>query len=170
MPIHPKYTYFIIIKQKSNSFATKMTNKSCKPKLCIILPKWWSLKLLEWFVDKLWIIKIAVFAQNYIWDFQNLVNILPTSRCSVPKKWHPLATKFLKINFDNAMFEESDEDGIGVVIRNSKGEVMAAFYEKIQTPTTIEVLELLAANWVVCFSLKIGFINFVLEGDSKFVI
>ena len=44
------------------------------------------------------------------------------------------------------MFEESDEDGIGVVIRNSKGEVMAAFYEKIQTPTTIEVLKLLAAN------------------------
>ena len=44
------------------------------------------------------------------------------------------------------MFEESDEDGIGVVIRNSNGEVMAAFYEKIQTPTTIEVLELLAAN------------------------
>ena len=75
-----------------------------------------------------------------------MVNILPTSRYSVPKKWHPLATKFLKINFDNAMFEESDEDGIGVVIRNSKGEVMAAFYEKIQMPTTIEVLELLAAN------------------------
>ena len=76
----------------------------------------------------------------------------------------------MKVNFDGAMFGESDEAGIGVVIRNSKGEVMSAFLEKIQKPTMVEALELLVAKQATCFSLKTSFTNFVLEGDSKSVI
>ena len=41
----------------------------------------------------------------------------------------------MKINFDGAMFSESDEAGLGVVIQNSKGEVLVALFEKIQKPT-----------------------------------
>ena len=41
----------------------------------------------------------------------------------------------MKINFDGAMFGESDEAGLGVVIQNSKGEVLVALFEKIQKPT-----------------------------------
>ena len=44
------------------------------------------------------------------------------------------------------MFGESDEAGIGVVIRNSNGEVRAALSEKIKKPLTVEILELLAAK------------------------
>ena len=40
----------------------------------------------------------------------------------------------MKINFDGAMFGESDEAGLGVVIQNSKGEVLVALFEKIQKP------------------------------------
>ena len=35
------------------------------------------------------------------------------------------------VNFDGTMFGESDEVGIGVVIWNFEGEVMAALSEKI---------------------------------------
>ena len=45
-----------------------------------------------------------MFAWDYIRDFQNLVNIPPSTRRSVPKKWHSLATEFFKINFECAMF------------------------------------------------------------------
>ena len=55
----------------------------------------------------------------------------------------------MKVNFDGAMFNERDEAGIGVIIRNPRGEVMAAFSEKIQKPHSAEILELLAAKRAV---------------------
>ena len=64
---------------------------------------------------------------------------------------------FVKINFDGALFGEFDEVGLGVVIRNSEGEVMAALSEKIMKPLVVETMELLAARRVVAFSLEVGF-------------
>ena len=49
------------------------------------------------------------------------------------------------------MFDESDEVRIGIVVRNSLGEVMAALSEKVHKPPSIEILELLAAKYVVKF-------------------
>ena len=37
-----------------------------------------------------------------------------------------------KTNFDGAMFSESDQVGIGVVVRNQAGQVMVAVSEKIK--------------------------------------
>ena len=44
------------------------------------------------------------------------------------------------------MFNEFGEAGIGVVVRNSVGEVKVTLAEKIRKPPTVEVLELLAAR------------------------
>ena len=41
------------------------------------------------------------------------------------------------MNFDDAMFDDIDEAGIGVVIRNAHGEVVASLAEKIQKPTSV---------------------------------
>lgn len=68
------------------------------------------------------------------------------------------------------MFRESDEASIGVVIRNSNGEVMAALFEKIKKPPTMDILELFATKRAVYFSLKIDFTKSVFEGDAEFVI
>ena len=43
-----------------------------------------------------------------------------------------LFRKKIQINFDGAMFGESDEVGLGVVVWNSKGGVLATKNEKIQ--------------------------------------
>ena len=76
----------------------------------------------------------------------------------------------MKVNFDGAMFNERDKAGIGVIIRNPKGEVMAALSEKIQKPPSAEILELLAAKRAMRFSLETGFNKSVFEGDSELVI
>lgn len=68
------------------------------------------------------------------------------------------------------MFGESDKAGIRVVIRNSKGEVMAALSEKIKKPPIVKILELLVAKRAVNFTLETGFNKSVIKGDSKFVI
>ena len=69
-----------------------------------------------------------------------------------------------------ALFGESDEAGIGVVIRDGRGEVKAALSEKIKKPPTVDVLELLAAKWAMTFSLETDTTRAVLEGDSALVI
>ena len=75
-----------------------------------------------------------------------------------------------KINFDGAMFGESDEAGIGVVIRDCRDEVKAALSKKIKKPPTMDVLELLVAKRAMTFSLETETSRVVLEGDSASVI
>ena len=67
------------------------------------------------------------------------------------------------------MFGEFDEVGIGVVIRNSKGEVMAALSKKIKKPPIVDILELFAAKRAMHFSLETDFTKLVFEGDAEFV-
>ena len=47
-----------------------------------------------------------------------------------------------KTNFDGAIFEDSGEIGIGVIIQNSRGEVMTSLAKKILNPTSVEMVEL----------------------------
>ena len=68
------------------------------------------------------------------------------------------------------MFNERDEAGIGVIIRNPRGKVMATLSEKIQKPPSAEILELLVAKKAMRFSLKTGFNKSIFEGDSELVI
>ena len=72
----------------------------------------------------------------------------------------------MKTNYDGAMFGESDEASIEVIIQNSDGEVMVTLSKKIQKPSYVEVLELLAVRQAMSFTLELGFINSTFEGDS----
>ena len=65
--------------------------------------------------------------------------------------WSPPYENQVKINFDGALFGESDSAGIGVVIRNSGGRVLAALSEKILKPQSADLVEILAARRAVLF-------------------
>ena len=54
------------------------------------------------------------------------------------------------------MFNESDEAGIGVVVRDPSRQVLATMAEKIHKPHSIECLEMLAATHTVIFAQEIG--------------
>ncbi|XP_050255150.1 uncharacterized protein LOC126701050 [Quercus robur] len=77
--------------------------------------------------------QIRRFARNYIRDFKNLTSMPFASVRTAPRRWCPPADDVWKINFDGAIFGESDEAGIGVVIQDCKGEVKAALSEKIKS-------------------------------------
>ena len=68
------------------------------------------------------------------------------------------------------MFNESEDAGIGVVIRNCKGELMAALSEKIQKPQSVVALEMLAARRAALFACECGFQQLSFEGDYELVI
>lgn len=65
------------------------------------------------------------------------------------EKWKPPDSGCLKTNFDGAVFVDSGEAGIGVVIRDSRGQVLASLSKRIPNPSSVAVLELLAARRAV---------------------
>ena len=65
------------------------------------------------------------------------------------------------------MFSESGEAGIRVVVRDAKGEVIAALAEKITYSRSVEMLEALAARRAVKFIVELGISLSEFEGDSK---
>ena len=73
-------------------------------------------------------------------------------------KWLPPAATKFKANFDGAWFNESDEVGIGVVVRDSAGQVIVALAEKNKKKKhhSVDCLEIMAARKVVVFAQEIG--------------
>ena len=68
------------------------------------------------------------------------------------------------------MFDESDEASLGVVIRNSEGQVMVALSEKIKKPPSVMALELLATRRAAILVSETGFQQSCFEGDSEVVV
>ena len=81
--------------------------------------------------------------------------------------WKPPPWPILKVNFNGAMFREQISVGVGVVIRDDKGQVVESMDEKITLPYLVIVVEVIAAKRALKFTLDIDLSPIVLEGDSK---
>lgn len=114
--------------------------------------------------------KITGFAKDYLQSFTDLFSSTSIRHRQVVQKWSPPIQDTVKTNFDGAWFTESDDACIGVVLRNSEGEVMATMSEKMLKPPSIEILEQLAARCAVVFTVETGFHQAVIEGDAESVI
>ena len=91
---------------------------------------------------------------------------------SQPKvtKWLPPSSNWVKVNFDGATFVDSSSAGLGAIIRNDMGLVMAAFTQHIPLPTSVEMVEVLAAWGALCFAKDLDFNKLIMEGDSEIII
>ena len=113
---------------------------------------------------------VAGFAKNYLCEFRGLDSQHPHKWRTSPPRWHPPNAGSVKTNYDGAMFGESNMAGIGMVIRNCEGQVLAAFFEKIAKPPTMEILELLTAQCTVSYTAESSYDQFVCVGDSESVV
>ena len=68
-------------------------------------------------------------------------------------KWQPPVEGIYKTNYDVAVFTESGEVGIRVIVRDARGEVITALVEKILYSGSVEVLE------EICCGVGIIFLN-----------
>ncbi|XP_030941499.1 uncharacterized protein LOC115966398 [Quercus lobata] len=75
-----------------------------------------------------------------------------------------------KVNYDGAYFVDEEKAGIGVVVRNDLGQVVGSLAEKIEMPSTMEVLEAMAARRAMLFMEELGLRHAVFEGDSVLVV
>ena len=70
--------------------------------------------------------RIFEAARTYLSNFQ-VKFLKTTAKPSMGNiKWRPSVSATYKTNYDGAVFTDSGEAGIGVVVRNARGEVMAA--------------------------------------------
>ena len=81
----------------------------------------------------------------------------------------PPQGNLFKLNFDSAFFEEGAASSYGAVIRNEKGEVMAAFDAKGGVVRDSEEVEVMACRKALEFAIDAGFMEIILEGDNALV-
>lgn len=109
--------------------------------------------------------KIFQAAKLYLSDFQLKLPKTTPKPSKGSMKWRPPLGELYKTNYDGAVFGELGEAGIGVVVRDAKGEVIAAFAKKITYLGLVEMLEALAARRAVKFIVELGISLSEFEGD-----
>ena len=109
-------------------------------------------------------------AKQRLGDFQhyNTAQVEPVGR--PPTSWQPPGPFQYKVNVDEALCEADNTAGLGVVIRNEHGQVMASLSERILLPSTVLEVEALAAGRGLELAVETGFRNIVLESDSQILI
>ena len=89
---------------------------------------------------------------------------------SVDDVWKPPPNSVFKLNFDAVVFVEAKRTGFGAIMRNDKGEVMAAMSVGGPQVSSSEEAKLLACRKAVEFATDVGFSKLVIEGDNSNVI
>nr|POE70879.1 hypothetical protein CFP56_79040 [Quercus suber] len=84
-------------------------------------------------------------------------------------RWKPPDQDTFKINFDGVIFAEDKCSGLGVIIRNQEGLVIASM--STQVPQQLQPIEIeaLAASNALGFAREVGISEAVLEGNSSLV-
>ena len=72
----------------------------------------------------------------------------------------------VKVNFVGATFKTEKKSGIGVVIQDDQGVVLASLSKLLPQNHNPLKIEMLVASTAVQFASELGFSNIALEGDS----
>ena len=107
-------------------------------------------------------------AKEFLEDFHHALGQLriPVIRPG-DNVWHPPPESAFKLNFDAVIFLELNCSRVGAMIRNERGEVMAAMSARgPQVVDTSEEAEILACRMAMEFVREAGFTELVIEGDN----
>ena len=89
---------------------------------------------------------------------------------SADLRWKLPDSGFFKVNFDGALFLDQRCAGLGVVVRDSDGLIIAALSQRGRLLGSVDVVEALATWRAICFAKELGLHHLVIEGDSLQVI
>ena len=84
--------------------------------------------------------------------------------------WSPPPTENFKVNFDGTTSKEIRKAGLGVVIWNFVGQLIASLYELVNLPYSSDIVEAMATARAIYVAQEISLNSFILEGDSEAVI
>ena len=84
--------------------------------------------------------------------------------------WKPPPPGVFKVNVDGALFSKTKQAGVGVLVRDEDGNVIAALARKLDSPLDALATEAKALEIGVSFAEEVGLRDVVFEGDSLLVI
>ncbi|XP_075633592.1 uncharacterized protein LOC142606073 [Castanea sativa] len=107
-------------------------------------------------------------AKEYLTEYKSaqmqLAVMQLEQNCSMT--WQPPPSSIYKLNFDVAIFSDLDRTGVGAIIRDEHGQVMAAMIASgPQVHSSMEA-ELLACRRSMEFAVDAGFNKLIIEGDN----
>ena len=80
--------------------------------------------------------------------------------------WIPPLSPQYRVNVDGARFSSQKEAGVGVIIRDNKGLVIAALSKNIDAPLGPLEIETKAFEVGLQFAKDVGIYDLILKGDS----
>ncbi|KAK9992096.1 hypothetical protein SO802_027081 [Lithocarpus litseifolius] len=83
--------------------------------------------------------------------------------------WKPPLQNGFKVNYDGAICQKNNCSGVGVVIRNNEGLVVASIAQNFSQAYKLVEIEAMAATRAIEFAGEIGVDGIVVEGDSSVV-
>ena len=89
---------------------------------------------------------------------------------SATQLWIPSKQGWYKVNTDGAVFRETGSCGIGVVVRNEKGQIMGALCRRPELPLRALEAEAKAVEEGIQFARDLGLDQIVIECDSQVVV
>ena len=116
--------------------------------------------------------QIAIQARQQLQDYNRVQPVKPTTENAnlhTAVTWSPPQAPFLKINYDEAVFRDSNSAGMGAVIQDSEGGVLASLAEEIPVPQTLADVEAAAARRAILFAKDLNLSSIILEGDSEII-
>lgn len=103
-------------------------------------------------------------------DAQDHLRVPESLHAPAQQTWQPPLGSLFKLNFDGACFDGGASSGYGAVIRNGKGEVMAAISVRGGAVRDSEEVEVMACRKALEFAIDAGFTEIILEGDNAMVL
>lgn len=105
---------------------------------------------------------------DYVQEYKEAQVSLVAAMASpgILQNWVPPSGLLYKLNFDEAIFTSKKASGVGVVICNAAGEVMATLSLKEDAVEDSEEAEVLALRKALEFVVDVGFSNFIVKGDN----
>ena len=109
-------------------------------------------------------------ATDVLQEYRGTMELLAIhSSAGLVQKWELSVGSSYKINFDAVVFAEINASGVGVIVRNDKGEAMAVLSASGPPVQDSEEVEVLACRRALEFTVEAGFTELVLEGDNSTV-
>ncbi|MFQ6636590.1 hypothetical protein Gotur_014152 [Gossypium turneri] len=108
------------------------------------------------------------FIQSYIKEIDGVKKKLPVNP-EQKENWKPPEGLNVKINFDAAFDRQKKRSCIGIVIRNSDGDILKSIIYENEHISTTFAAEALACVQVVRFRAESGFLRVEIERDAAFI-
>ncbi|KAF8408042.1 hypothetical protein HHK36_007182 [Tetracentron sinense] len=105
-------------------------------------------------------------ANKLLADFHNANDRAAPESISAARSWLAPPGDLFKVNIDGALHLEDRSAGVGVVVRDHNGDLIAAMSKRISNTQSAAVIEAIAAREGLKFALELGIQEVILESDS----